>query len=99
MKWISVDERLPEEYETCFLKWTYPNGNTGNAVGCLDDDEWEIEWSDDHPQSKHISHWLDERSLTSRPSRAAESCEIQGHVFYEQDNFCFRCGTLKPPPA
>lgn len=58
MKWISVKDRLPEEFVTCFLRWTYTNANTGMAAGYLDDGEWEIEWSDYYPQSKDISHWI-----------------------------------------
>lgn len=60
MEWVSTKDRLPEEYEMCYLMWTYQNGNTGMAVGFIDDGEWEIEWSDDHPQSEDISHWLNE---------------------------------------
>ncbi len=60
MKWISVKERLPEEYSACYLKYEYPNGYVGNAVGYLDDGEWEIEWADDHARSENITHWLDE---------------------------------------
>jgi len=61
MKWISVEERLPEEYHTHFLKWTYANGNSGMAAGSYDDGEWDIEWSDDHPMSEDISHWLEDK--------------------------------------
>lgn len=60
MKWISVKERLPEEYSVVYLKWIYSNGNTGKAIGFYDDGEWEIEWSDNHPGNEDISHWLDE---------------------------------------
>lgn len=60
MKWISIKDELPEEFVTCFLRLTYENGNTGMATGYLDDGEWEIEWSDNHTQSKDISHWLKE---------------------------------------
>ncbi len=60
MKWISVKDRRPKEFDMCFLRWIYENGNTGKAVGYLDDNEWQIEWSDDYPLSKHISHWLEE---------------------------------------
>lgn len=60
MKWISTKERLPEEYVTCFLKWTYSHGNTEMATGYIDDGEWEIEWSDDYAQAKDISHWLED---------------------------------------
>ena len=41
MKWISVEDRLPGEFDICFLRWTYLNGNTGMAVGYLDDGEWD----------------------------------------------------------
>lgn len=60
MQWISVQDRLPEEFCVCFLRWTYANGNTGKAVGYLDNGEWEIEWSDDYPTSSDISHWLEQ---------------------------------------
>ena len=59
-KWVSVKDRLPEEYSCCYLRWTYRNGNTGRAIGFFYGDEWEIDWSDDHPQSEDISHWLEE---------------------------------------
>lgn len=60
MKWISINDRLPEEFVPCFLQWTYANGNTGMAAGYLDEGEWEIEWSDNHPSSGDISHWIEE---------------------------------------
>ena len=59
MEWISVKDRLPDKYHFQFLKWTYSNGNTGMAVGWLEDNnEWMIAWSDDYPSSKEISHWI-----------------------------------------
>ena len=59
LQYISVKDRLPEECVVCFLMWTYPNGNTGMAVGYIDNGEWEIEWTDDHPASEDISHWIE----------------------------------------
>ena len=60
--WVSVDERLPEDYVGCFLKYVYRNGNSGDAMGYYkeDDKEWEIEHSDDHPMTEDIKYWLDE---------------------------------------
>lgn len=63
MRWVLVKDRLPEEFRCCFLLWTYANGNTGKAVGYLDDGEWQIEWSDDYPVSDDISHWMDENKV------------------------------------
>lgn len=60
MKWIKIKDRLPEEYVSRFLRWEYENGNTGRAVGCIDDGEWEIQWADDYPDGKDITHWLEE---------------------------------------
>jgi hypothetical protein len=60
MRWVSVKDRLPDEYKNVFLIWVYPNHNTGYAVGYLDNGEWQIEWSDDHPSHKDIARWLDD---------------------------------------
>jgi len=60
MKWIPITDRLPDEFITCFLKYVYPNGFEGRAIGCLDSAEWEILWSDDYAQNDHITYWLDE---------------------------------------
>jgi len=60
VKWVSIADRLPDEFIHCFLKYQYPNGYEGRAVGYLDDREWEIEWSDDHAQNEHVTHWLDD---------------------------------------
>ncbi len=62
MKWVSVKDRLPERYYSKYLKYEYANGNSGRAIGTLfaEGDEWEIEWSDDHPDSTDITHWLEE---------------------------------------
>ena len=62
MKWVAVNDRLPKDGYTYFLRYTYGNGNTGLAAGywLVDEGEWEIEWSDDHPMSEDISHWIEE---------------------------------------
>ena len=39
MKWISINERLPEEFQICFLQYTYENGNTGMGGGGMIDFE------------------------------------------------------------
>jgi len=58
--WVSIDDRLPEEYVNCLLKYVYENGNSGGALGYYYKGEWEIQCSDDHPMSEDIKFWLDE---------------------------------------
>ena len=64
MKWVSLKERLPTKEYGVYLKYIYQNGNSGRAIGYLNDDgEWEIEWSDDHPQPEDIKFWLEDSIL------------------------------------
>ena len=60
MRWVHISVASPDEFETHYLKFKYPNGYIGRAIGYLDNGKWEIEWSDDYAQSKHITHWLKE---------------------------------------
>ncbi len=59
-KWVSIKDRLPEEYVSSYLYCQYDNGNTARAIGSYYDGEWEIEWSDDHPDAEDIKYWFEE---------------------------------------
>jgi hypothetical protein len=59
MKWVSVKDRLPDEYRYVFIRCIYQNGNECMAVGSIIDGTWEIEWSDNHPDKKDVAFWLD----------------------------------------
>ena len=59
-KWVSIKNRLPEEYVSSYLYCQYGNGNTARAIGSYYDGEWEIEWSDDHPDAEDIKYWFEE---------------------------------------
>lgn len=60
-KAIPVNERLPESGHHVPLIFIYGNGNWGKASGYYDEENklWEIEWSDDHPNSEDITHWIE----------------------------------------
>ena len=55
---VSVDDRLPDGY-TVPLLCIYPNGNEVVAMGYHDGQEWQIDYSDDHPQPEDIKFWID----------------------------------------
>ncbi len=58
LKLVSVEERLPDGYMVPLI-YIYGNGNSGNAVGYHNGKEWDIEYSDDHPDSEDIKYWIE----------------------------------------
>ncbi len=59
VKLVDVKDRLPEEYVSVFLICIYPNGNSVQGVGSYHDYKWDIEWSDDHPDSEDVKYWVE----------------------------------------
>jgi len=57
---VSVEDRLPDGYLVPLI-CIYENGNSVDAIGYYKEDEkeWEIEWSDDHPESNDVKYWID----------------------------------------
>ena len=55
---VSVDDRLPDGY-TVPLLCIYENGNEVLAMGYYDDEEWQIEYSEDHPLSRDVKYWIE----------------------------------------
>lgn len=55
---VSVNDRLPDGYIVPLL-CIYPNGNEVLAMGFHDGNEWEIEYSDDHPDSEDVKFWIE----------------------------------------
>ncbi len=55
---VSVKDRLPDGIEVPLL-CIYGNGNQVWAMGYHTGKEWEIEYSDDHPDTDDVKFWID----------------------------------------
>jgi len=60
IKLVSIKDRLPDGYLVPLI-CVDPNGNSVLAMGYYDEDikEWEIEFSENHPNSKDVKFWID----------------------------------------
>lgn len=56
---ISVNERLPPEGVEVHLLCVYDNGNEVLGMGYYTGEEWEIEYSNNHPLSNDVKYWVD----------------------------------------
>ncbi len=57
IKLIDVSERLPDT--TVPVIYVFANGNHGCTIGYHNGIEWELEYSDDHPDSDDIKYWIE----------------------------------------
>lgn len=54
---VRVEERFPDKYVPVI--YVFANGNHGSTMGYHNGIEWELEYSDDHPDSEDIKYWIE----------------------------------------
>jgi len=57
-EWISIKDSKPEEDVETYLLCQYENGNRFTAIGFMQENGWQFEYSSEYPEEKYIKYWL-----------------------------------------
>ena len=57
-EWISVRDKLPEDYTTVFICAVFLNGNSVNGIGYHNEDGWSLEELSDSPDQDDVMFWM-----------------------------------------